>query len=495
MPRDNAFPIPEAYDLWIGNEWVPSTSADVLENRSPLTDEVICTVPDANERDVALAVQAASHAWRGWSEMGARKRANLMLQVADRLVADAERFAWLETTDTGKPWRESVANVHTAADRLRYYAGAVRAFEGSSLPVSKHILSLHLREPLGVVGIMGAWNFPLNMFAGKIAPAIAAGNAIVYKAPEPTPLTTFALAELMGELLPAGVVNVVTGGGATAGAALVAHPDVRKISLTGSVETGRVVMANAAKTTKRVTLELGGKNAQIVFPDADIEAAAQGIMLGAFMNQGQVCTSGSRIFVHRDVADALQSRVVELIPKLRVGDPFDKDTLMGSMVYRAHRDKVLRYIELGKEEGGEILAGGGPLEVPQFPKGLFVQPTLFAGVQDDMTLAREEVFGPVATVHVFDEDDEAVARANALDFGLAAGIWTQDLGRAHRTAQAVEAGRVWVNCYNLFPSGGAFGGTKASGFGREDAFETLLDFTQTKNVIMDYAPARRRFYD
>ena len=251
MAAKSVYQIPEKYDLWIGNEWVPSHSSDVLENRSPLTGELLGTVPDANEQDITLAVQSAETAWRGWSDLGARKRANLLLKVADRLVEEAERFAWLETSDTGKPWRESIANVHTAADRLRYFAGVSRAFEGSTLPVSKNILSMHLREPLGVVGIMGAWNFPLNMFAGKIAPALAAGNSVVYKSPEPTPITTFELARLMGDILPPGVVNVVTGVGERAGASLVAHPDVRKISLTGSVETGPIVMASAARTTKR----------------------------------------------------------------------------------------------------------------------------------------------------------------------------------------------------------------------------------------------------
>ena len=495
MPRDDSYSIPAAYKLYIGNEWVAPNSDAVLESRSPLTGELLCTVPDADEIDVATAVLSAKGAVREWSGMGARKRANLMLKIADRLIEDIERFAWLETTDTGKPWRESIANVHTAADRLRYFAGAVRAFEGHTLPVGKHIMSMDFREPLGVVGIMGAWNFPLNMFAGKIAPAIAVGNTVVYKAPEPTPLTTLELAALIGEILPPGVVNVISGAGGTAGQALVAHPDIRKISLTGSSATGRIVMADAARSLKRVTLELGGKNAQIVYRDADMDAAAQGVMLGAFMNQGQVCTAGSRIFAHRPVADELVDRIVALIPKLRIGDPFDRETTMGTMVFRGHYDSVLGYIEQGRAEGGEIVSGGNRMHLDAFPEGLFVEPTLFAGVEDDMTVAREEIFGPVATVHVFDDEEEAVGRANALDYGLAAGIWTEDLGRAHRTAQAVEAGRVWVNCYNLFPSGAAFGGVKASGYGREDAFESMLDFTQTKNVIMDFAPMRRSFYD
>ena len=495
MPRDDSFSIPAAYKLYIGNEWVVPNGSGVLESRSPLTGELLCTVPDADEVDVAAAVIAAKAAFGQWAGLTARKRSDFMLKIADRLVDEVERFAWLETTDTGKPWRESVANVHTAADRLRYFAGAVRAFEGNTLPVGRNIMSMDFREPLGVVGIMGAWNFPLNMFAGKIAPALAVGNTVIYKAPEPTPLTTLELAAAIGEILPPGVVNVVTGGGKTAGRALVAHPDIRKISLTGSSATGRIVMADAARSLKKVTLELGGKNAQIVYGDADMNAAAQGVMLGAFMNQGQVCTAGSRIFAHRSIAEELTERIVGLIPKLRIGDPFDRETNMGTMVFRGQYDRVLDYIEQGKAEGGEVISGGSAMRLDAFPEGLFVAPTLFAGVQDDMTVAREEIFGPVATLHVFDEEEEAVGRANALDYGLAAGIWTEDLGRAHRTARAVEAGRVWVNCYNLFPSGAAFGGVKASGFGREDAVESMLDFTQTRNVIVDYAPARRSFYD
>jgi acyl-CoA reductase-like NAD-dependent aldehyde dehydrogenase len=490
-----SYPIPERYDLFIGNAWRPSHGAARLDSVSPLTGEVLCTVPDADERDVAEAVAAAKAAWPGWNRLGPRKRQALLLEVAARLEAEAERFAWLETADSGKPWRESYANVHTAVDRIRYFAGAVRAFEGRTLPVGGDILSLDFREPLGVVGILGAWNFPLNMFAGKIAPAVATGNAVVYKPGEPTPITTFELARIMAEILPAGVVNVVTGRGETTGAALVGHPDVRKISLTGSVETGRLVMQAAGRTAKQLTLELGGRNAQIVFADADLETAAQGIMLGAYMNQGQVCTSGSRIFAHERVAGELKRRIVELIPRLRVGDPFDKTTTMGTMVYREHMDSVLGYIDVGRREGARILAGGGPMRVNAFPDALYVEPTLFDEVAPDMTVARQEIFGPVATFHVWSDEDEMLSLVNGLDYGLAAGIWTENLGRAHRTARAVEAGRVWINCYNLFPSGSAFGGTKGSGFGREDAFETMLAFTQIKNVITDISENRRRFYE
>ncbi|MCW5770441.1 MAG: aldehyde dehydrogenase [Rhodospirillaceae bacterium] len=490
-----AYAIEKEYGLYIGGKFVAPQSKARLESISPLTGEVLCTIPDASAADVDAAVRAARGAWPGWFEAGPRKRQSLLMKAADRLAAEAERFAWLETSDTGKPWRESLANVHTAADRIRYYAGACRALEGNTLPVGGTILSLDFREPLGVVGILGAWNFPLNMFAGKIAPALAVGNAVVYKPAEPTPITTLEFARILGEVLPPGVINVVTGNGDTAGAAMVAHPGIRKISITGAVETGKRVMADAGKTVKQLTLELGGKNAQIVCEDADLNRAAQGILLGAFMNQGQVCTSGSRIFAHRKIAKALGDKIVALIPKLKVGDPFAKDTTMGTLCYREHFDRVRDYIEIGKREGATLLAGGGRLAVEQYPDGLFLEPTLFAGVRADMRVAREEIFGPVATLHEWDDEAAMLEEANGLDYGLAAGIWTENFGRAHRLARRVEAGRVWINCYNLFPSGAAFGGTKGSGFGREDSFETMLAFTQVKNVVADIAAEQRRFYE
>lgn len=489
------YAIEKEYGLYIGGKFVAPASNARLESLSPLTGDVLCTVPDANAADVDAAVKSARAAQPAWFEAGPRKRQSLLMKAADRLAAEAERFAWLETSDTGKPWRESLANIHTAADRIRYYAGACRALEGNTLPVGGSILSLDFREPLGVIGILGAWNFPINMFAGKIAPAIATGNAVVYKPAEPTPITTLEFARLLGEVLPPGIVNVVTGNGETAGAAIVAHPGIRKISITGAVETGKRVMADAGKTVKQLTLELGGKNAQIVCEDADLDRAAQGILLGAFMNQGQVCTSGSRIFAHKRIAKALGEKIVALIPKLKVGDPFAKDTTMGTVCFREHFDRVLDYIEIGKREGAKLLAGGARLAVKDFPKALFLHPTLFGDVDAGMRVAREEIFGPVATLHTWDDEDAMLAEANGLDFGLAAGIWTENFGRAHRLARRVEAGRVWINCYNLFPSGSAFGGTKGSGFGREDAFETMLSFTQVKNVVADIAAEQRRFYE
>lgn len=489
-----SYQIQKNYNLFINNEWHQSTSNRSLESISPLTGEVLCTVPDASERDVVATVIAAKAAWPKWYRMGPRKRAEAMTKLADQLVAAADRFAWLETSDTGKPWRESYANVLTAADRLRYFAGACRALEGHTLQPGGDILSYDLREPLGVVGIIGAWNFPLNMLVGKIAPAIAVGNAVIYKPAEPTPITTLEFAKLIAECLPPGIVNVLTGNGQTTGLSIVSHPDIRKISVTGSVATGRAVMAAAAPATKQLTLELGGKNAQIVFEDADLDKAAQGIMLGAFMNQGQVCTSGSRVLAHYSIADELQRRVVALIPQLRIGNPFDKSTTMGTMVFEQHLEEVLHYIDIGKSEGAKLIAGGSRMNVKGYPKALFMEPTVFTDAEADMVIASEEVFGPVVTFQTWSNEYAMLQTANLLEYGLAAGIWTENLGLAHRTARDIQAGRVWINCYNLFPSGAAFGGTKASGFGREDAFETMFAFTQVKNVIVDLSEKPRSFY-
>ncbi|MFY7913667.1 MAG: aldehyde dehydrogenase family protein [Rubrivivax sp.] len=485
----------DQYSLFIDGQWAASQSGQSMACDSPLTLETLCEVPDADARDVDRAVQAAQGAFAAWAAVPARKRQALLEACADALVANADRLAWLETTNCGKPHRESHANVMVAADRLRYYAGACRVFEGTLLPVSPTITSYGQRVPLGVVGIIGAWNFPLNMFVGKIAPALAAGNTVVYKPADATPLTTLEIAELFAQVLPRGVLNVVTGRGPSTGAALVGHPGVRKISVTGSSATGRRVMEAAAAHVTRLTLELGGKNAQIVYPDADLDRAAENIMLGAFMNQGQVCTAGSRILAHRKVAPALKQRLADLVERLRVGDPFDTRNHMGALTTREHYDRVQSYVALAEREGGRRISPAREIRVEKYPRGLFMAPVLFEGVALDGRVRREEIFGPVATFSEWDSEQAMFDEVNSVEHGLAAGVWTRDLAQAHAAAQSVQAGRVWVNCYNLFPSGAAFGGSKASGFGREDAFETLMDFTEVKNVIVDAGASWRSFYE
>jgi acyl-CoA reductase-like NAD-dependent aldehyde dehydrogenase len=489
------YPIAHCYGLYIGGRSSEAASTVTLDCTSPVTGELLTRVPDSSADDVAAAVAAARSAFPEWSVVPPRKRQHLLDAAGDRILADAKRIAWLETANTGKPLRESYANVLTAVDRLRYYAGACRVFEGSVLPVSREVLSLDQRTPLGVVGIIGAWNFPLNMFVGKIAPALAAGNTVVYKPADLTPITTLEIAALFGEVLPAGVVNVVTGTGPTTGAAMVDHPDIRMISVTGSTETGRRVMRGAAQSLKRVTLELGGKNAQVVYPDADLDRTAEGVMLGAFLNQGQVCTAGSRIFVHREIADDLKARVRALLPKLRMGNPFDDQTRMGTLISRAHFERVRSYVELGAREGARVVCGGDAAKVDGLPNGVFMHPALLDEVSTSMRVAREEIFGPVAMFLEWNDESTMLEQVNSVEQGLAAGVWTQSLSRAHAAARAINAGRIWINCYNLFPSGAAFGGTKSSGFGREDAFETMLEFTEVKNVIVDTSPTYRRFYE
>ncbi|MAO50213.1 MULTISPECIES: aldehyde dehydrogenase [Alcaligenaceae] len=486
--------IPESYKLFIGGKWQESGSKERLACYSPVSGEQITTVPVANAADVDAAVKNSAQAFPKWSETTAKKRQQMLLDLADKLVEQADRIAWMETANTGKPMRESIANVHTAVDRLRYYAGAVRALEGRVLPVTANITSYDHRVPLGVVGIIGAWNFPLNMFLGKIAPVIAAGNCVVYKPADATPVTTLEIAAIISEVLPPGVVNVVTGTGAVTGEAMLAHPAIRMISVTGSSETGRKVMKGVANTMKRVTLELGGKNAQVVFPDADLDRAAQGILLGAFLNQGQVCTAGSRIFAHKDIADELKAKIIALIPELAMGDPFNDQTRMGTLVSKEHLARVREYIEIGKKEGARLVCGGDMAKIAGLPNGLFLQATIFDQVTQDMRIANEEIFGPVATIHEWSDYEQMLAEVGSVEQGLAAGIWTASLSQAHTTAKRIQAGRVWVNCYNLFPSGASFGGMKASGFGREDAFETLFEFTEVKNVIIDSADSYRRFY-
>ncbi|MGE4125574.1 MAG: aldehyde dehydrogenase [Pusillimonas sp.] len=489
------YEIPEKYQLYINGRWQPSNAAETITCISPVTGEQLTVAPVATAHDVDSAVTAASEAFPVWSAMSTKKRQKMLMDVADALEAESARIAWLETANTGKPMRESIANVYTAADRLRYYAGACRALEGRVFPVTPNITSHDHRVSLGVIGVIGAWNFPLNMFVGKIAPVIAAGNTIVYKPADLTPVTTLEIAALMGKILPPGVVNVVTGDGPTTGQAILEHPKVRMVSITGAEETGRRVMAGAAGTLKRLTLELGGKNAQVVFDDADLDRAAQGILLGAFMNQGQVCTAGSRVFAHRSIAKALKEKIIALIPMLNIGDPFKSDTKMGTLISEAHLAKVERYIGLGQQEGARLLCGGKRASVDGLPNALFMQPTLFDQVSPEMRIAQEEIFGPVAVFIEWDDFDTLMRDVNGVRQGLAAGIWTSSLSKAHAVASRVEAGRVWVNCYNLFPSGSSFGGMKASGFGREDAFETLLEFTEVKNVITDYSDTYRHFYD
>ncbi|HXF95518.1 MAG TPA: aldehyde dehydrogenase family protein [Gemmatimonadales bacterium] len=470
-------------ELFIDNEWRPAASGKRFPVINPATEEVIAEVPAGEAPDVDHAVRAAracleSDAWRGLS---ARQRGRLLYQAAERLERRLDEFARLETAHNGKTLFESKIELAMTVNTLRYYAGWADKIAGDTLPVEGSFFVYTLREPVGVVGAIVPWNFPLNIASWKFAPALAAGCTVVLKPASETPLTALAFAEIVAEVgFPPGAFNVVTGGGATAGAALVRHPEVDKIAFTGSTEVGRQIMRMAAETNKRVTLELGGKSPNIVFADADLAAAVRGAQTGIFYGKGEVCAAGSRLLVERRVHDEVVDRLAENAQKLAVGDPLDKNTRLGALVSRKQQETVLSYIEKGVAEGAALVAGGKA--VRPNGKGYFVEATVFDRVSPEMTIAREEIFGPVLAVLSFETFDEAVRLANQSMYGLAAGIWTRDLQKAHRLARAIRAGTVWINTYNFYDPGAPFGGFKASGFGRDLGREALDGYLETKTV-------------
>ena len=431
------------------------------------------------------AVASAARAQPAWAAVSGMERGRVLRRAADIIRARNQELSELETLDTGKPIQETiVADAMSGADCLEYFGSLAAGIGGETIPFGA-AFAYTRREPLGVCVGIGAWNYPIQIACWKAAPALAAGNAMIFKPSELTPLSALKLAEILGEAgLPDGIFNVVQGRGAT-GAMLAAHPRVAKISLTGSVPTGIRVARLAAETLKHVTLELGGKSPLIVFGDADLDDAVSGAMLGNFYSSGQICSNGTRVFVERTVKRAFLDRLVERTARIRLGDPMDPDTQMGPLVSAAQRDKSLEYMRAGVAEGARLLAGGNAAALQGFEGGYFVQPTIFADVSDHMRIAREEIFGPVMCVLDFDGEDEVIQRANATDFGLAAGIFTRDIARAHSVAARIQAGTIWINTYNLTPPGMPFGGFKRSGYGRENARIALDGYTQVKSVYVE----------
>ncbi|HEY7728868.1 MAG TPA: aldehyde dehydrogenase family protein [Candidatus Eisenbacteria bacterium] len=473
--------------LLIGAEWREAVSGRRFPTTNPATGETLAEIAEGDAPDVDLAVRAARAAFEGpWGRMSAAERGKLLWGLGERIARDAEEIGRLETLDTGKTIFESTKiDVPLAADAFAYNAGAATKLEGATIPVSGPYLSYTIREPLGVVGCITPWNFPLLLAARKVAPALAAGNCVVLKPAEETPLTALRLGELALEAgLPPGTLNVVPGFGPTAGAALVAHPGVAGIAFTGETTTGQTIMRNAAGTLKKITLELGGKSPNIVFEDADLDSAARGSMLAIFYNKGEVCTAGSRLLVARGVHDALLEKVIDRARKLPQGDPLDPKMRLGAQASAAQIEKIGRYVEAGKREGARLVLGGARAAIGD-GRGLFWQPTIFDGVRNDMTIAREEIFGPVLSVIAFDDFGGAVAQANDSAYGLAAAVWTRDLKKAHRAARSIQAGTVWINAYNLYDAASPYGGVKASGFGRESGMQGLDFYTQTKSVWVD----------
>jgi aldehyde dehydrogenase (NAD+) len=468
--------------LLIDGQWREAVSGKRFNTLNPATGEIITSVAEADKADVDLAVKAARKAFEEgpWSKTTATDRGRILSKLADLIMEHRDELAELETMDNGKPISDARnVDVPLVADCIEYYAGWANKVHGETIPVPGPFLNYTLREPIGVVGQIVAWNFPMLLAAWKLGPALATGNTVVLKPAEQTPLSALRLGELCLEAgIPAGVVNVLPGFGPTAGSALVTHPDVDKIAFTGEYLTGQTIMREAAGTLKRISFELGGKSPNIVFADADLDAAVAGSLMGIFWNQGEVCCAGSRLFLQASVYDQFMDKLVGQAGKMKVGDPMDPSTQIGALISEDHLNKVLRYIDIGKAEGAKLRTGG---DQPT-KRGYFVNPTIFDGVNDSMKIAREEIFGPVLSVIRFKDMDEVVPRANNTFYGLAAAVWTRDVGKAHAMARKLKAGTVWVNTYNVISSLSPFGGYKMSGFGRELGVHALESYTQVKSV-------------
>ena len=476
----------EPLPLFIDGARAAARSGERFTSLNPATGQKLCEVDRADAADVDAAVAAARRALPGWSALGGGARGRILRRAAEALRRRKDELARLEVLDTGKPISEALAvDIDSGADCLDYFAGLAAGIAGEHVDLGGQAFFYTKREPLGVCVGIGAWNYPLQIACWKSAPALACGNTMVFKPSELTPVTALALAEALAEAgLPAGVFNVVQGDART-GQALVRHPDVAKVSLTGEVGTGSRVMADAAATLKHVTLELGGKSPLLVFADADLDNAVGAAMLANFYTQGEVCSNGTRVFVERGIHNAFIDRLVARTEKMVVGDPLDPATHVGALISAEHMAKVLGYVDAGRRVGARLLYGGERVAVPGCEGGWFVRPAVFAGCDDAMPIVREEIFGPVMSVLTFEREDEVVARANATEFGLAAGVFTRDLARGHRVIARLQAGTCWINNYNVTPIEMPFGGYKRSGLGRENGTAAIEHYTQLKSVYVE----------
>jgi betaine-aldehyde dehydrogenase len=474
---------PIRHQLFINGEFVDALSGETLATLNPHDNSVIAQVAMAGHADVDLAVKAAQQAFPAWSRMQAADRGRILLKLADLIEANGEELARLESLDTGHPIRDCrMLDVPRTAGCFRYFGGMADKFQGETIPVDAGFLNYTLREPLGVVGQVVPWNFPLMFTSWKMAPALAAGNTIVLKPAEITPLTTLKIAELMREAgMPAGVVNILPGLGHVAGQYIAEHPDIAKIAFTGSTATGKRIVQASAGNLKKVQLELGGKGANIVFEDANLIAAVNGAVWAIFHNQGQACIAGSRLVLHENIADAFLEKFIALANSIRLGNPLDPETEMGPLTSAMHRDRVLNYVEVAKSQGGEVLAGG-VAPGGDLADGCYVRPTIIRAKSYKDRVAQEEVFGPFVTVLTFKTDAEALEIANGTEYGLGSGLWTTHLQRAHLFAREIRSGMVWINSYKRVNPGSPFGGTGHSGYGREMGFDAMREYTQVKSV-------------
>lgn len=488
------------YDNYIGGKFVPPVQGKYFDNISPLDGKAFTKAAHSTKEDLDLAVDAAAKAFETWSKTSATERSIILNKIADRMEENLEYIAAVETTDNGKAVRETLnADIPLAIDHFRYFAGVIRAEEGSLSELDATTVSLIVNEPIGVVAQIIPWNFPILMAVWKLAPALAAGCSVVLKPAESTPTSILVLMELIGDLIPAGVINVVNGFGSELGRALVTNPKVAKAAFTGSTATGRMVMQYATENIIPVTLELGGKSPNVFFnsvmdhDDAYLDKAIEGAVLFA-LNQGEICTCPSRILVQEDIADKFLERVVERVNQIKVGDPLDPTVMMGAQASKIQHDKIMSYIKLGQEEGAELLTGGEVNKVGDgFEEGYYIKPTVFKG-HNKMRIFQEEIFGPVVSVTTFKDEKEAIEIANDTIYGLGAGVWTRDAHQLYTVPRAIQAGRVWVNQYHSYPAGAPFGGYKQSGIGRENHKMMLDYYRQTKNMLISYSKEKLGFF-
>ena len=488
------------YGNYVAGEWMTPLSGAYFDNTTPITGKVLCEIPRSNAADIDRALDAAHAARRMWGKTPVAKRARILEQIAERMEQNLEMLATVETWDNGKPIRETMAaDLPLAIDHFRYFAGAIRAQEGSISEIDETTVAYHYHEPLGVVGQIIPWNFPILMAVWKLAPALAAGNCVVLKPAEQTPLSILVLLELIGDLLPPGVLNVVNGLGLEAGKPLASSSRIAKIAFTGETTTGRLIMQYASQNLIPVTLELGGKSPNIFFEDvmsaddAFLDKAVEGFVLFA-LNQGEVCTCPSRALIQESIYDRFMERVLPRVKAIKQGNPLSSDTMLGAQASSEQLEKILSYIDIGKQEGAEVLTGGHQAHFEgELAGGYYVEPTVFKG-KNSMRIFQEEIFGPVVSVTTFRDEEEALSLANDTLYGLGAGVWTRDMNRAYHFGREIQAGRVWTNCYHLYPAHAAFGGYKQSGVGRENHKMMLDHYQQTKNQLVSYSPNKLGFF-